>query len=159
MVAVAASEAVPVPGLVLVRHAAAGDNLEKTSSLNSESTLFCKSFLTCDSFDINLLYLVALDASGSELILVAAGAVDLLLAGYEALGADRVLAHDAAETLLVPLSRLVLHLLRACNYFIVNFLSISRYRFYYLDNIFGSSIGCFFMANLFVIYNILYVEF
>lgn len=57
--------------------------------------------------------LVALDAASSELVLVAAGAVDLLLAGDEAPRADGVLAHHAAEALLVPLPRLVLHLLGA----------------------------------------------
>lgn len=59
-------------------------------------------------------YLLALNAAGGKLVLVAASAVDLLLARDEALGADRVLAHDTAEALLVPLSRLVLHLLGAC---------------------------------------------
>lgn len=55
--------------------------------------------------------LVAFNAAGGELVLVAAGAVDLLLPGDEALRADWVLAHDAAETLLVPLPGLVFHLL------------------------------------------------
>lgn len=80
-VAVRAREALAVPWLVLVRHAA-----------------------LCD-------YLVTLDAAGGELVLVAAGAVDLLLARDEALRADRVLADNAAEALLVPLPGLVLHLL------------------------------------------------
>lgn len=82
-VAVGAREALAVPGLVLVRHAARSDDL------------------------------VALDAAGGELLLVAASAVDLLLPGDEALGADSGLAHHAAEALLVPLARLVLHLLVA----------------------------------------------
>lgn len=56
-------------------------------------------------------YLVALNAASGELVFIAASAVDLLLAGNEALGADRVLTDHAAETLLVPLPGLVLHLL------------------------------------------------
>lgn len=55
--------------------------------------------------------LVALDATSGELLLVAAGAEDLLLPRDEALGADGRLADYAAEALLVPLARLVLHLL------------------------------------------------
>jgi len=55
-----------------------------------------------------------LDEAGGELLLVAAGAVDLLLVPDEGLGADRRLADAAGETLLVPLPRLVLHLLGAC---------------------------------------------
>lgn len=60
-------------------------------------------------------YLVAFDAARGELVLVAASAVDLLLARDEALGADRVLAHHAAEAFLVPLSRFILHLLGTWN--------------------------------------------
>lgn len=56
----------------------------------------------------------ALDAARRELLLVAAGAVDLLLARDERLGADGRLADAAREALLVPLARLVLHLLGAC---------------------------------------------
>lgn len=59
-------------------------------------------------------YLVALDASGGELVLVARGAINLLLPRNEALRTDRILADHAAEALLVPLSGLVLHLLRTC---------------------------------------------
>lgn len=58
-----------------------------------------------------MIHLVALDASSGKLVLVARGAIDLLLARDEALRPDRVLAHHAAEALLVPLPRLVLHLL------------------------------------------------
>jgi len=72
-----------MPRLVLVGHAARGDDL------------------------------VALDAAGGELLLVAASAVDLLLARDEGLGADGCPADTAAETLLVPLPGLVLHLLVA----------------------------------------------
>lgn len=57
------------------------------------------------------IYLVAFNASGGELVLVARSAIDLLLARNEALRTDRVLADHAAETLLVPLPGLVLHLL------------------------------------------------
>lgn len=56
-------------------------------------------------------YLVALNAASGELVLIAASAVDLLFTRDEAPGADGVLAHHAAETLLVPLPGLVLHLL------------------------------------------------
>jgi hypothetical protein len=57
-------------------------------------------------------YLVAFDAASGELLLVATGAVNLLLPGDERLGADGSAADNAAEALLVPLARLVLHLLR-----------------------------------------------
>lgn len=79
--AVRASETLPMPWLVLVGHATAGDHL------------------------------VALDATSCVLFLVTLGAVDLLFAWDEALGADRRFAHHAAEALLVPLPSLVLHLL------------------------------------------------
>lgn len=82
IVTVATGEAVSVPRLVLVRYPTAGDDL------------------------------VALNASSGKLVLVARGAIDLLLARDEALSPDRVLAHHAAEALLVPLPGLVLHLLR-----------------------------------------------
>lgn len=60
---------------------------------------------------INKIYLVTLDATSCELVLIAAGAIDLLFTRDKALRADRVLANDAAEALLVPLPCLVLHLL------------------------------------------------
>lgn len=81
--AVGAGEALAVPRLVLVGHPSARD------------------------------YLVALDTASGELLLVAGGAVDLLFARNKALGADGRFAHATAEALLVPLTRLVLHLLRA----------------------------------------------
>lgn len=59
-----------------------------------------------------VLHLVALNASSGKLVLVARGAIDLLLARDEAFSPDRVLAYHAAEALLVPLPGLVLHLLR-----------------------------------------------
>lgn len=83
--AVTAGEAVTVPRFVLVGHTAAGDNLG------------------------------ALDAACRVLLLVAAGAVDVVLARNKGLGADRRFADAAAEALLVPLSRFVFHLLGACN--------------------------------------------
>jgi len=83
-VAVSAREALTVPGLVLVGHAARRNDL------------------------------VALDAAGGELLLVAASAVDFLLSRDEGLGANGCLADAALETLLVPLSRLVLHLFVTC---------------------------------------------
>jgi len=58
-------------------------------------------------------YLSTLDASSRELFLVASGAINFLISGYEALGADGRVTHDAAETFLVPLSGLVLHLFRS----------------------------------------------
>lgn len=79
--AVGAREALAVPRFVLVGHTAAGDDL------------------------------LALDATGRVLFLVAAGTVDFLLARDERLGADGRFADAAAEALLVPLSGLVLHLL------------------------------------------------
>lgn len=57
--------------------------------------------------------LVTLDAPCGKLVLVAAGAVDVVVPRNEAAGANRVAAHAAAEALLVPLVALVLHLLGA----------------------------------------------
>ena len=59
-------------------------------------------------------YFVTLDAFGCKLVLVALCAVDVVLLGDERLGADGALARAAHEALLVPLPRLVLHLLHAC---------------------------------------------
>jgi len=81
LAAVGAGEALPVVSLVTVGDAAARDHLS------------------------------ALDTLGCKLVLVAGGAVDLVLLGDEALGAYGVGAHAAYEALLVPLPGLVLHLL------------------------------------------------
>ena len=56
-------------------------------------------------------HLAAFDALCCELLLVALGAVDVVLLGDEALGADGVLAGAAHEALFMPLPGLVLHLL------------------------------------------------
>ena len=56
-------------------------------------------------------HLTALNALCCELLLVALGAVDVVLLRDEALGPDGVLAGAAHEALLVPLAGLVLHLL------------------------------------------------
>ena len=61
-----------------------------------------------------LAYLVTLDTTSGKLVFVTSGAIDFLLARDEALRTDRILAYDATETLLVPLSGLVLHLLGTC---------------------------------------------
>ena len=58
-------------------------------------------------------HLAALVALGGKVVLVAGHAVDLLVLGYEALGADRRVAREAQETVLVKLLALVLHLLHA----------------------------------------------
>ena len=84
--AVGAGEAVTVPGFVLVGDTATGD------------------------------YFVALDASGGELLLIAARTENLLLPRDERLGANGRFADAAAETLFVPLPRLVFHLLCACGW-------------------------------------------
>lgn len=83
IIAIAASEAIPVPGFVLVCHSATGD------------------------------YLVAFDASSGKLILVATGTIDFLFPRDETFRTDRILANYAAETFLVPLPGFVFHLLRA----------------------------------------------
>lgn len=70
-----------MPWLVLICHAAAGDDL------------------------------VALNTPGGKLVLVTSGTINLLLARDEALRANRILADHAAKALLVPLSGLVFHLL------------------------------------------------
>lgn len=81
--AVGAGEAVTVPRFVLVRDATAGDDLR------------------------------ALDAARGVLLLVAARAVDVVLARDKGLGANRRFADATAEALFVPLSRFILHLLGA----------------------------------------------
>ncbi|CAN7986490.1 unnamed protein product, partial [Ixodes hexagonus] len=58
--------------------------------------------------------LVALDAPGGELLLVAGGAVNVVVSRNKASSSDGVLAGTAAETFVVPLVPLVLHLLGAC---------------------------------------------
>ena len=63
--------------------------------------------------NLNAADLLALDALGGELVLIALCAVDVLLLGDEGLGADGVLADAADEAFLVPLTGLVLHLLHA----------------------------------------------
>ena len=63
--------------------------------------------------DTLVCHLAALDTLGGELVFIAAGAVDVILLGDEALGADGVAADTADEAALVPLPRLVLHLLHA----------------------------------------------
>ena len=60
---------------------------------------------------VDITYLVTLNTLGGELVLVAGGAVDVVLLGDEALGPDGVVAHAAHEALLMPLPGLVLHLL------------------------------------------------
>ena len=69
------------------------------------------SLLALTTRKIFLTHFAAFDASGGELLLVAARAVDLLLPGDETFGADGRLAHHATEAPLVPLPALVLHLL------------------------------------------------
>jgi hypothetical protein len=59
-------------------------------------------------------HLVTLDTAGSKLLLIAGGTVNLLLTRDETLGAYGSFAHTATETLLMPLTSLVLHLLCAC---------------------------------------------
>jgi len=84
LLAVRASEALPVPGVVTVGHPSLGD------------------------------YLATLDTLGGKLLFIALRAVDVVLLGYEGLGTDGVLAGAAHEALLVPLPGLVFHLLHPC---------------------------------------------
>jgi len=81
LLAVSAGEALPVPGVITIGHPTLGDHL------------------------------AAFDTLGSKLLLITLGTVDVMLLRYEALGAYRVLAGAADETLLVPLPGLILHLL------------------------------------------------
>lgn len=62
----------------------------------------------------SMAYLGAFDAASCEFFLVTPGTVDILFARDERLGADRRLAHEAAEALLVPLSTLVFHFFGSC---------------------------------------------
>lgn len=64
--------------------------------------------------NFKLAHLVALDTACSKLLLIAGGAVDLLLTRDEALGAYGGFAYTATEALFMPLTCLVLHLLCAC---------------------------------------------
>jgi len=82
--AVGACEALSVPRLVAVRHAALG------------------------------YHLVTLDALGGELVLIALGAVNIVFFRDETFGSDRIFAGATHEAFLVPLTGLVLHLLHAC---------------------------------------------
>ena len=58
-------------------------------------------------------HLAALDALGSKLFFITFCTIDVVLLGDKTLSSDGVLAGAADEALLVPLSRLVLHLLHA----------------------------------------------
>ena len=80
--------------------------------------------------------LAALDTLGGKLVFIAAGAVDVILLGDEALGADGVAADAADEAALVPLPRLVLHLLHARLYIRNHYWNI--YLFVFKDCIYGS---------------------
>jgi len=77
---VSASETFPMPRLVLVCHAAAGDDL------------------------------IAFDATSGEFFFVTLGTIYLLFTGNETLGTDWYLAYTTTETLFMPLSSLVFHL-------------------------------------------------
>ena len=59
-------------------------------------------------------YLGAFDATSGKLLFIASGTVNVLLPRDERLGANRSLANEAAETLFMPLSTLVFHLLGSC---------------------------------------------
>ena len=96
-----AGEAFPVPRIISVGDSALGDDLDNDQDDDESDTI------------ILITHLAALDALGSKLLLVALGAVDVVLLGDEALGADGVLAGAAHKTLLMPLPGLVLHLLHA----------------------------------------------
>jgi len=85
LLTVGAGEALSVPGIASVGHSALSNHL------------------------------AALDALGGELVLVALGAVDVVLLRDERLCANRILAGAANEALFVPLSGLILHLLHPCS--------------------------------------------
>jgi len=59
-------------------------------------------------------HLATFDTFGRELLLVALGAVDVVLLGDEGLSSNWVLASAAHETLLVPLAGFVFHFLHTC---------------------------------------------
>ena len=94
-----ASEAFPVPRIISVGDSALGDDLDNDQDDDESDTI------------ILITHLAALDALCGKLLLVALGAVDVVLLGDKTLGADGILAGAADEALLVPLSCLVLHLL------------------------------------------------
>jgi hypothetical protein len=110
---VSAGKALTMPGVVLISHSASRDDLHKSKKVNGSSVK--KSYFSTTHSQISN-YLGAFDASSGELLLIASGAVNVLLARDERLGADRSLAHEAAEALFVPLPTLVFHLLGSCTH-------------------------------------------
>lgn len=84
-VTVSTGEALPVPRFTLVGH-----------------TTRCNDLIT-------------LDATCSEFVFVTGSAVNLLVPGNKALSANWSFAHAAAETLFMPLTGLILHLLITCS--------------------------------------------
>jgi len=83
LLAVTASEAVPMVGIILVRHTASGNHL------------------------------LALGALGGKELLIASDAIVMIVLGDEALRSQGFLAVVAREAILVPLLPLVFHLLGA----------------------------------------------
>lgn len=81
LVTMSTSKALTMPGVVLISHSASRDDLG------------------------------AFDATSGKLLFIASGTVNVLLPRDERLGANRSLANEAAETLFMPLSTLVFHLL------------------------------------------------
>lgn len=79
----AASKAISVPWLILVRNTIFGNDL------------------------------ITLDTSSSEFVLITSSTIDFLFTWYKALGTNWILADYTAEAFLVPLSCLVFHLLGA----------------------------------------------
>lgn len=125
-VAVGAREALAMPRFIFIGHAPRGDDL---SSQSREDQLVA---VQLSSVHSSLAHLVALDAARGKLLLVAAGAVDLLLTRYERLRANGHLADAAAEAVLVPLPGFVFHFLGACNrpnqFSLIATLNFSAYR-------------------------------
>lgn len=103
--AVCASEAFTMPWLILVSHTASGDDLIARNSMSADSS---------PEIIRSVRYLVAFYASDCVLLLVAVGAIDFLLSRYKRFGSDGIFAYATRETLLVPLSRFVLHFLCTC---------------------------------------------
>lgn len=60
---------------------------------------------------VEVTYLDAFNTASSELLLIAVGAVDLLLSRDETLGTNGAFAHNTGEAFIVPLAGFVFHFL------------------------------------------------
>lgn len=101
-----ACKAFAMPWFVLVRNTTGSDDLVMIYEKNIIVPIFVASNLY-----FNCAHQVTLDTTRGVFFLVTSGTVDFLFARNKRLGANGRLAYAARKTFLVPLTRLVLHLL------------------------------------------------